>query len=210
MIKQPALAQEQYACVYAWLALLFFREVDDEGLIQLQSAEIADWLALLKRQPALVASVALLEQKIAALSLRQDAQLELAADFCGLFLMTDKKSALPYASQYPQQDPGMIKHLLLEAGMEVNDDFKEPTDHLAIYLELLSHLHFSLGESFQQRRMNKLRQKTLSSLLEWLPEFTNNCLKHDPYGFYAALSQLLLAIVRFDDGKEDLSIVAAE
>ncbi|EJD2500682.1 molecular chaperone TorD [Salmonella enterica] len=210
MIKQPALAQEQYACVYAWLALLFFREVDDEGLIQLQSAEIADWLAQLKRQPALAASVALLEQKIAALSLRQDAQLELAADFCGLFLMTDKKSALPYASQYPQQEPGMIKHLLLEAGMEVNDDFKEPTDHLAIYLELLSHLHFSLGESFQQRRMNKLRQKTLSSLLEWLPEFTNNCLKHDPYGFYAALSQLLLAIVRFDDGKEDLSIVAAE
>ncbi|PXV39753.1 molecular chaperone TorD, partial [Salmonella enterica subsp. enterica serovar Newport] len=193
MIKQPALAQEQYACVYAWLALLFFREVDDEGLIQLQSAEIADWLALLKRQAALAASVALLEQKIAALSLRQDAQLELAADFCGLFLMTDKKSALPYASQYPQQEPGMIKHLLLEAGMEVNDDFKEPTDHLAIYLELLSHLHFSLGESFQQRRMNKLRQKTLSSLLEWLPEFTNNCLKHDPYGFYAALSQLLLA-----------------
>ncbi|ECH2153392.1 molecular chaperone TorD [Salmonella enterica] len=210
MIKQPALAQEQYACVYAWLVLLFFREVDDEGLIQLQSAEIADWLALLKRQAALAASVALLEQKIAALSLRQDAQLELAADFCGLFLMTDKKSALPYASQYPQQEPGMIKHLLLEAGMEVNDDFKEPTDHLAIYLELLSHLHFSLGESFQQRRMNKLRQKTLSSLLEWLPEFTNNCLKHDPYGFYAALSQLLLAIVRFDDGKEDLSIVAAE
>ncbi|EHC48147.1 Chaperone protein TorD, partial [Salmonella enterica subsp. enterica serovar Give str. S5-487] len=173
-------------------------------------AEIADWLALLKRQPALAASVALLEQKIAALSLRQDAQLELAADFCGLFLMTDKKSALPYASQYPQQEPGMIKHLLLEAGMEVNDDFKEPTDHLAIYLELLSHLHFSLGESFQQRRMNKLRQKTLSSLLEWLPEFTNNCFKHDSYGFYAALSQLLLAIVRFDDGKEDLSIVAAE
>ncbi|EJG4714944.1 molecular chaperone TorD [Salmonella enterica subsp. enterica serovar 4,[5],12:b:-] len=210
MIKQPALAQEQYACVYAWLALLFFREVDDEGLIQLQSAEIADWLALLKLQPALAASVALLEQKIAALSLRQDAQLELAADFCGLFLMTDKKSALPYASQYPQQEPGMIKHLLLEAGMEVNDDFKEPTDHLAIYLELLSHLHFSLGESFQQRRMNKLRQKTLSSLLEWLPEFTNNCLKHDPYSFYAALSQLLLAIVRFDDGKEDLSIVAVE
>ncbi|HBI5029873.1 TPA: molecular chaperone TorD, partial [Salmonella enterica subsp. enterica serovar Pullorum] len=160
--------------------------------------------------PALAASVALLEQKIAALSLRQDAQLELAADFCGLFLMTDKKSALPYASQYPQQEPGMIKHLLLEAGMEVNDDFKEPADHLAIYLELLSHLHFSLGESFQQRRMNKLRQKTLSSLLEWLPEFTNNCLKHDPYGFYAALSQLLLAIVRFDDGKEDLSIVAVE
>lgn len=103
----------------------------------------------------------------------------------------------------------MIKHLLLEAGMEVNDDFKEPTDHGDLS-GITQPFTFSLGESFQQRRMNKLRQKTLSSLLEWLPEFTNNCLKHDPYGFYAALSQLLLAIVRFDDGKEDLSIVAAE
>ncbi len=45
-----------------------FREVDDEGLMQLQSAEIADWLALLKRQPALAASVALLEQKLPRLA----------------------------------------------------------------------------------------------------------------------------------------------
>lgn len=64
MVKQITLAQEQYACVYAWLALLFFREVDEEGLRQLQSAEIADWLALLKRQPDLAASVALVEQKL--------------------------------------------------------------------------------------------------------------------------------------------------
>lgn len=105
MIKQPALAQEQYACVYAWLALLFFREVDDEGLIQLQSAEIADWLALLKRQPALAASVALLEQKIAALSLLQDAQLELAADFCGLFLMTDKNRPCPTPRNTRSRNP---------------------------------------------------------------------------------------------------------
>ncbi len=43
MIKQPALAQEQYACVYAWLALLFFREVDDEARFDkmLSSQEVA-------------------------------------------------------------------------------------------------------------------------------------------------------------------------
>ncbi|VDZ75753.1 TorD protein [Salmonella bongori] len=105
MVKQITLAQEQYACVYAWLALLFFREVDEEGLRQLQSAEIADWLALLKRQPDLAASVALVEQKIAALSLRQDAQLELAADFCGLFLLTDKKAALPLCLALPAAGP---------------------------------------------------------------------------------------------------------
>lgn len=55
MIKQPALAEELYAYVlYEWLKLFFFREVDDEEIMQLQSAEIADWLAL----------TALLEQKL--------------------------------------------------------------------------------------------------------------------------------------------------
>ncbi len=73
--------------------------------------------------------------------------------------MTTKNRPCPYASQYPQQEPGMIKHLLLEAGMEVNDDFKEPADHRRFYPPL-SHYIFLLGESFQQRRMNKLRQKT--------------------------------------------------
>ncbi len=65
--------------------------------------------------------------------------------FCGLFLMTDKQAALPYASAY-KQDEQEINRLLVEAGMETSGNFNEPADHLAIYLELLSHLHFSLGE----------------------------------------------------------------
>lgn len=59
--------------------------------------------------------------------------------------MTDKQAALPYASAY-KQDEQEIKHLLVEAGMETSSNFNEPADHLAIYLELLSYLHFSLGE----------------------------------------------------------------
>lgn len=59
--------------------------------------------------------------------------------------MTDKQAALPYASAY-KQDEQEIKRLLVEAGMETSGNFNEPADHLAIYLELLSHLHFSLGE----------------------------------------------------------------
>lgn len=104
MIKQPALAQEQYACVYAWLALLFFREVDDEGLIQLQSAEIADWLALLKRQPALAASVALLEQKLPHLACARCAA-GAGRRFCGLFLMTDKNRRCPTPRNTRSRNP---------------------------------------------------------------------------------------------------------
>ena len=110
------LTAQQIACVYAWLAQLFSRELDDEQLTQIASAQMAEWFSLLKSEPPLTAAVNELENRIATLTVRDDARLELAADFCGLFLMTDKQAALPYASAY-KQDEQEIKRLLVEAGM---------------------------------------------------------------------------------------------
>lgn len=180
------------------LAQLFSRELDDEQLTQIASAQMAEWFSLLKSEPPLTAAVNALENRIAALTVRDDARLELAADFCGLFLMTDKQAALPYASAY-KQDEQEIKRLLVEAGMETSGNFNESADHLAIYLELLSHLHFSLGEgTVPARRIDSLRQKTLTALRQWLPEFAARCRQYDSFGFYAALSQLLLVLVECD------------
>ncbi|HCR5744983.1 TPA: molecular chaperone TorD family protein, partial [Shigella flexneri] len=108
------------------------------------------------------------------------------------------QAALPYASAY-KQDEQEIKRLLVEAGMETSGNFNEPADHLAIYLELLSYLHFSLGEgTVPARRIDSLRQKTLTALRQWLPEFAARCRQYDSFGFYAALSQLLLVLVECD------------
>lgn len=192
------LTAQQIACVYAWLAQLFSRELDDEQLTQIASAQMAEWFSLLKSEPPLAAAVNELENCIATLTVRDDARLELAADFCGLFLMTDKQAALPYASAY-KQDEQEIKRLLVEAGMETSGNFNEPADHLAIYLELLSHLHFSLGEgTVPARRIDSLRQKTLTALWQWLSEFAVRCRQYDSFGFYAALSQLLVVLVECD------------
>lgn len=202
MMKQTSLTTEQMACVYAWLAQLFSRERDDEGLAQLQSREMADWFAVLKGEPLLEAEVLLLEDKIAALNVREDAVLELAADFCGLFLMSDKQSVSPYASAHftDERDNGGIGKLLADSGMQISDVFTESADHLAIFIELLSHLHFSLGEAgLQRQQIEALRQETLSILLRWLPAFTTSCCRYDAFGFYGALSQLLLALVRLDN-----------
>ena len=201
MIKDTSLTTEQMACVYAWLAQMFSRERDGEGLAQLQSSEMAEWFAVLKGEPLLEADVLLLEAKIAALKVREDATLELAADFCSLFLMSDKHAALPYASAHLEEGPnyGVIKQLLSDAGMQVSDTFSESADHLAIFIELLSHLHFSLGEpGVSRHRIDALRRETLAGLLRWLPEFTTKCRRYDDFGFYGALSQLLLAFVRLD------------
>ncbi|TGB95007.1 molecular chaperone TorD [Escherichia sp. E2748] len=194
-----SLTVEQNACIYAWLAQLFSRELDDEQLTQIASAQMAEWFSLLKREPPLTAAVNELEKSIAALTVRDDARLELAADFCGLFLMTDKQAALPYASAY-QQDPQVIKGLLAEAGMDTSGNFNEPADHLAIFLELLSYLHFARGEGIvPAQEVDNLRQKTLTALRQWLPEFAVRCHQYDSFGFYAALSQLLLAITNRDN-----------
>ena len=37
------LTAQQIACVYAWLAQLFSRELDDEQLTQIASAQMAEW-----------------------------------------------------------------------------------------------------------------------------------------------------------------------
>ncbi|MBJ9515297.1 molecular chaperone TorD [Citrobacter portucalensis] len=201
MMKHTSLTTEQMACVYAWLAQMFSRERDGEGLAQLQSSEMTEWFTVLKGEPSLEADVLLLEAKIAALKVREDATLELAADFCSLFLMSDKHAALPYASAQLEEGPnyGVIKQLLSDAGMQVSDTFSESADHLAIFIELLSHLHFSLGEPGGSRqRIDALRRETLEGLLRWLPEFTAKCRRYDDFGFYGALSQLLLAFVRLD------------
>ncbi|MBF0032469.1 molecular chaperone TorD [Citrobacter freundii] len=208
MMKHISLTTEQMACVYAWLAQMFSRERDGEGLAQLQSSEMAEWFTVLKGEPLLEAQVLQLEAKIAELKVREDATLELAADFCSLFLMSDKHAALPYASAHLEGGPnyGVIKQLLSDAGMQVSDTFSESADHLAIFIELLSHLHFSLGEpEVSRQRIDALRRETLAGLLRWLPEFTTQCHRYDDFGFYGALSQLLLALVRLDTQNEGMA-----
>lgn len=92
-----------------------------------------------------------------------------------------------------------MQSLLQRAGMQLNADFHEPEDHLSIFPELLSHLSFASAEQpGQEDVLVPLRQRTLALLLEWLPEFNARCLRYDTFGFYAALSQLLLALVRLD------------
>lgn len=207
MSHDNVLTPQHYACLYAWLAGLFARELDERQLARLQEPELATWLDYLSQQAPLAASVAALRQAITALAVRPDARLELAADFAGLFLLSQQRAALPYAScwqgekaRFRQDACEQMQALLHEAGMQVATEFREPEDHLAVFLELLSHLSFADGQQPETAPALQadLYRRTLRLLLGWLPDFTGRCTRHDPFGLYAALSQLLLALVRLD------------
>lgn len=208
------LSVQHYACLYAWLAGIFARELDDTQLTQLQSADLQAWLDFMDSQTALHEASSNVRRSISALLLRPDARLELTADFAGLFLMTDKQGALPYASCYEgdkvrfRRDACLqMQQLLRDAGMSVRSEFHEPEDHLAVIFELLSHLKFAAGEFAADKHaaehdemitVNALQQRTLGLLLMWLPDFATRCQAHDPFGFYAALSALALQLVQLD------------
>ncbi|EKS7814405.1 molecular chaperone TorD [Edwardsiella piscicida] len=207
------LTAQHYACLYAWLAGLFAHEADEAQLARLRSPDTQAWLDLLCQQAPLRPALQHLQAALAALETRPDARLELAADFAGLFLLSQKRAALPYASCYQGETPRFrqaicveMQSLLRQAGMQLNADFHEPEDHLSIFLELLSHLSFASAEQpeHQESERMQLRRTTLNLLLGWLPAFSARCVRYDPFGFYGALSQLLLALVQQD---ADLSAV---
>ena len=91
---------EQRAEIYWWLSSLFAHELTKEQLEQYNSFEIRTFLTNLSETPELTDSISSIVTKLNELQTREDAQLELSADFCEAFLGSDKNSALPYASMY--------------------------------------------------------------------------------------------------------------
>ncbi|WHP84160.1 molecular chaperone TorD [Edwardsiella anguillarum] len=175
------LTTQHYTCLYAWLAGLFAHELDEAQLARLRSTDTQAWLDLLCQQTPLRPALQHLQAALAALEVRPDARLELAADFAGLFLLSQKRAALPYASCYQGETPRFhqaicveMQSLLRQAGMQLNANFHEPEDHLSIFLELLSLLSFASAEQpeHQESKRMQLRRSTLSLLLGWLPAFS--------------------------------------
>lgn len=139
---------------------------------------------------------------------RQDAQLELAADFCDLFLKSDRDSALPYASVYT--DKGLLngkpaqqmRELLGAHGVKVEQNLNEPEDHLAIQLDFLAHLAISANQIEHSAQLSSALQAQSDfisqHLLTWLPAFAERCTQFDAFGLYSAAARLALAFIQQD------------
>ncbi|KLV08720.1 molecular chaperone TorD [Photobacterium ganghwense] len=208
-MKELIAFNEQRAEFYWWMSSLFARELTAEDIAQYQDGEMLTYLSGLGMTEELKQPVDAFRDAIHRLGQRADAQLELAADFCGLFLSTPKSGALPYASMYvgesglmndkPAQD---MNQLLDEYGIAQRKDFNEPADHLAIELDFLGNLIIMANQQKTEADAEPQMQAQLhfleNMLLNWLPAFTSAAKARDPFGFYAAAASLLLAFCRLD------------
>ncbi|GMQ46034.1 molecular chaperone TorD [Vibrio sp. 10N] len=200
---------EQRAEIYWWLSSLFASELTEDELNKYHSPEIRSFLTGLGENPSLSEPIKTFTDALNRLQVREDAQLELSADFCDLFLKSDKHGALPYASMYigksgllndqPAQD---MTDLLTKHGVAVNQDLNEPADHLAIELDFLGNLIIRSNELENEAHMNTAMTEQAdfinTYLMSWLPQFVQKCQQFDEFGFYAAAASLLHAFCQLD------------
>ncbi|EEY44270.1 TPA: molecular chaperone TorD [Vibrio mimicus] len=210
MIQELKILNEKRAEIYWWLSSLFIKELSEQDITHYHSAEIRTFLSGLADEESLADDVRSLIDALNRLQDRQDAQLELAADFCDLFLKSDRDSALPYASVYT--DKGLLngkpaqqmRELLAAHEVKVDQNLNEPADHLAIQLDFLAHLVISTNKLEQNSEVNaalQVQSDFISQhLLTWLPVFVERCTQFDTFGLYAAVARLALAFVKQDQG----------
>ncbi|KOO05283.1 molecular chaperone TorD [Vibrio nereis] len=200
---------EKRAEIYWWLSSLLARELTQEGLEQYHSAEIRSFLSGLGENESLKPAVTKVVDTLNRLLDRDDAQLELAADFCDLFLKSDKDSALPYASMYigksgllDDKPAREIEALMQTRGITVDKNLNEPADHIAIELDFLGNLIILSNKLDNESELNSALEEQehfiQQHLLSWAPQFSAKCQKLDKFGFYAAIVQLLVSFLELD------------
>lgn len=181
--------------VYQLLSSLYAKELDRPMINELNGETAQNFWQQLATEPQFAPHIQTLVDRVHALTSKEQ-QLELAADYCGLFLVGTRNSASPYASLYNQNKEdllfGELHHQIIaflkQHKLQVQSDFVEPADHIAVILAYAGHLAIN-ADIDEQTVLLK------GYLANWLPTFASQVKQSDPSGFYTAVTQLTLAWV---------------
>lgn len=214
-MTNPAISEDQMnntdmnkarAMVYRLLSSLFAKEIDHQLLHELTSEPAKAFLAQLASEPSFKRDVDAMVSVLGSLT-SDKALMELAADYCGLFLVGTKHSASPYASLYLQDTSKSAKagdqpllfgeqhqlmvQFLKQSLLQVQTSFPEPADHLAVILAYVEHLCLSASDEEQLSFIE-------SYLNSWLGKFAAKVTQCDSGDFYCALARLTQSWVNSD------------
>lgn len=189
--------------VYTLLSRLFAKELDHQLLQELTTTEAQAFLSYLETNPLFTENILTLKSFINQLN-TETALLELAADYCGLFLVGTKHSTSPYAGLYLNnnivgqsevllfgEQHQKMQSYLQHSQLMVRSEFPEPADHIAVILAYAAH---------QTCISNNKNQLVFISqyLNTWLPTFTDKVTALDTGKFYTAVCNLTQTWVASD------------
>jgi len=196
---------------YQLLSSLFAKEVDSALRDELIGKQGQSLLQHLASEPEFKTAVDTINHQLSLLS--NERQLfELAADYCGLFLVDGKQGASPYCGQYLQDNKTELfgqyhqkmTEVLAQGKLQLSSKFPEPADHIAAILAYLGYLCSDASRSEQSEFIRHYLQS-------WLNTFADTVNKHDQGGFYGALANLTNAWLTFDLAfLDDEALIGAE
>lgn len=210
LINSWAQTAQERSKVYHWFADLFAQELPEAPFLAYCQGEADNFLSALS-EVGLAEESQNFQAAIANLQQQKCTFMDLKADFAHLFLLDGSNAALPYASYYLEKDHQLygaaeerMSHFLQECGLQVDKRFKEPADHLAVYLALMAKWSQQDGGLTKinaiHHQAHEQAQFLQEALLPWLPEFVSRCQVFSSLSsqFYPALAALLLAFVEED------------
>jgi TorA maturation chaperone TorD len=150
-------------------------------------------------------------QRLAAAFAADDLQ-ELLIDYTRLFLGAPQALAKPYASVWLSSEPELMQESVLElqklyaqGGFEIDEDFRDLPDHVAVELEFLYLLNFQLnqeraaGDSAAVQAVEVLRTAFLVGHLgRWLGGFVLAVHDDAQTDFYRELAEFTELFVRLE------------
>lgn len=134
---------------------------------------------------------------------------ELLVDYAKLFVGPNELIAPPYGSIYLDKERRVMgdstiktMELYREAGLAINDDFKELPDHIAVELEFMYYLVFKETEALEKsdtytaHKFIKMQQEFLNSFLGlWINNFCEKIKNGTDNEFYRALAGCVSAFI---------------
>ncbi len=195
--------------IYWWLSSTLATELTSEQLARYQSTEVHSFLQGLAMTPQLTEPVNSFLSRLAAANLRNNARLELSADFAQAFLGNTKTSAPPYESVFTSTDGHLMQEayvqmtkILEQYNINVSEKYCEPADHIAIQLDFMGNLVLKTLESNSDAEIHAAFAAQHSfieqHLLNWLPALALKVKECDSFGFYATVIELTLAFCQLD------------
>lgn len=211
---------QQRAAFYGWFAGAFASELSKQAFAFYSGGQLDSLLEVLK-QIGFDREVARLQAFTSTLEGTEDERIDLMADFASCFLLDSRHSALPYASYYLSEEKLLygeasqrMSDFLQGNQLQLHEDFREPADHLVVYLAVMADWCAEVAEFSDpieiQRQVAEQYEFLSEALLSWLEQWAER-LEHIPhlrFAFYPAMGQLLLSYVRADaeamsDGQAD-------
>jgi len=142
----------------------------------------------------------------------ENARLELAVEYAGLFLGVWRVPAHPSESAYftdgqliMQQPRDEVLKLYRMMGVDKAGQFKEPEDHIALELQFMTHLcektnaALKDGDFPEARKCLEVQRDFLNEHLgKWVPKLSADILKSARREFYKAIAKITEGYIEMD------------